>query len=689
MGKKTVLRHQKISRSASNRSEMSRQVAALTYFTAIAAFLTAPFVSDWRVWGFNWWAYYPVWVLAGLAVLGVGAGIGVLRWSQRTSDTETAFSQVTLTSVAICLIVLAGFILLPSATHFTGDGYQLLAQLGSGSASMKTWDVGADAVNRAFYGLLSGEPRNRALSAFRIESVVAGCLVLLGLLVLLPRLFKDALRRLLFLVGFLTGGYMLLFFGYVENYAFLITLEILYCLGGILVANKQASPWWLLVVLAPAVVLHVFSVAMIPSLAYLFLHETRLAQLIWGSVKRRLPFFTLLAVVVGLVAYFLLRRSSLFFTFALLPPVPDRFTVEGDWLMSPKHIVDLVNLMILLSPSLLLLPAGLLLGSAKSHSSSKETPFLVILCLCTLATVYVFNPGIGMPRNWDLFAIAGPPLVAATYRYFLRPEFPRRMAVLLSGFAIALSVLLLGPRVVAHATPQLGIDHFRDYLALDAVRNRNARRLLVDYYKGIGDSAQAEIERSKAEADFPEIILGKKARAYMAQGKYREAMSYLHRAIDINPLYYDAYGNLGLCHLQTGRADSARALLEIADGINPLNAPTISNLGTVFLRMSDYGRAEKQFMEALRIDSTYSRAMAGLSSVYTSTGRYSAVIPWLEKLAADTSYPAEYFRQAGNALLEENAFVEAAKAYRIALTKGLDSTYVQSKLPAYPQLLKQ
>ena len=654
----------------------ARLVVAVIYFFMLAVYLVAAFAPAARVWGFDWWGYYPILVQVALVFIGVTTGIGVMKWSGGISSEEEESPKLgEWLSVVIGAVMVAGFVMLPSATHITGDGYQVLGMLSHDVKSAKIWDMGADIVNRAFYAVVSGEPQQRALTAFRVESAVAGVVFLVGLVVISKRLFSDNIRRLLFVTGVATGGYMLLFFGYVENYSFLITSLLLFCLAGLLVANDRLSVWWLLLFLVPAISLHIFAVAILPGFLYLAVCKARWSGQLWKRYRKQGLLYSAALVVVGCVAYYLLRRYSLFFTFAFLPLVPDRFTVDNDWLLSPKHIVDLINLLLLLSPSLPLFLGGLLLWRNTLGAMNVEKTFLAVVTVCTVATVFLFNPGIGMPRNWDLFAIAGPSLVIATYRFFLRHDHNRRMAAFLAGLGIALSVLSLGPRVVAHATPELGIAHFRNYLELDPVRTRVARRFLVDYYKSIGDSTMTKMERDRSMTEYPEINFGRKGQKLMAQGRFQEAEAYLRRALEINPIYYDAYCNLGICELQIGSCDSARALMEIANGINPLNVQTIQGLGAVALKSNDYVSAEKHFREALRLDSTYVRPMAGMISVLIHTKRYGESEGLLNRLASDTTLPMEYFRQVGDSLSANGASSEAMLAYRIAVSKGMDSSY--------------
>ena len=53
------------------------------YYLTLVAYLVASYFSEFRVWGFNWWAYYPSWVRWGLFGLGALAPVVVQVISRR------------------------------------------------------------------------------------------------------------------------------------------------------------------------------------------------------------------------------------------------------------------------------------------------------------------------------------------------------------------------------------------------------------------------------------------------------------------------------------------------------------------------------------------------------------------------------------------------------------------------------
>ncbi|MEW6051886.1 MAG: tetratricopeptide repeat protein [Candidatus Zixiibacteriota bacterium] len=664
------------------------------YFLVLLLFGAAALAPELRLWGFGGWAFLPPILTLALLAAGVAAGLGanrlyalVVKQPVPADESPGADRKFLLIAAIVTIITTATFWLFRGQTHFLGDGYQLLSRLTGGSMMIKQWDIGASFLMDSVYDLLGGPPSDRALAAYRIVSIVSGSLFMITVCLAARALFIRNLHRYLFFFGLGTGGYMLLYFGYVENYATFIFALVLFCLTGLLAARGRISKWWVVLPFVAACGLHIFGALFLPSLIYLLARDTAIGRSV-GKMSARARLLSGIGLVLaGSVIYYYLYTHYYFFTFALLPLLPDRFTVEGDYLVSLKHLADTVNLLVLLVPGLPLFIA--LAGSAQNRPilRTPESQFLIIAVLCSLIGVYVFNPGIGMPRNWDLFAVVGVPIAVLCYSLALGDGVRGREPVMAALLAIVLGVLSLTTRVVGQAVPEIGIATFKNYMTLDKIRNRNARSLLVSYYRETGDSARANVEQAAVEADFPESLLNKRAKSLIAQRQFREAERLLRQSIEINPLYVDGYGNLGVCLLEQGKVDSAQLLFELADGINPYNVNTINNIGTAMLRRKEYVEAEGMFHRALAIDSTLVSSMAGLASVYVGLDQLDSSIAYVDRLAHVDGVPSDYFKQAGDAFVARSAYPQAARAFTYALERGLDSSYVRVLQTKHPQLI--
>ncbi|MCK4574400.1 MAG: tetratricopeptide repeat protein [candidate division Zixibacteria bacterium] len=682
-----------MSRKPSDKNNPEQTRHLVMYYVTIGLFLIGLALPQARTWGFNWWAYQPTVAQAALILIAIAAGPILWWWSRRTEYSQKheppesgALSSYWLAATLTLVVSAALYILFPSRTHFLGDGYQLLSHMADQGGNIKSWDIGASFVNNTVFGLLGSPSREAALTAYRIVAVGSGLITLIVIAVASARLFENRLSRFLFLLGVVTGGYALQFFGYVENYALFTAAVISFALLGLLAALGKLSRWWAVLPVVAACLLHIFGLTLLPALVYLLLFDRQplvgLSQL--SKSRKRLLFAIVAAGAVGLYLY--LFYNYYFFRFAFLPVVPDRFTVDNDYLLSPKHIGDVLNLVLLLVPGLLIFLARLLSDRKRELFGKPAGRFLLVMTLSTLAAVYLFNPGIGMPRNWDLFSLVGIPLAVLVFYYLLSDPGRPRQVYLATSLAIMLGLLTLAPRVISQHVPETAIAHFDNYVKLDRTRNRNARGLLIDYYEEIGDSLAADREHIQALKGFPDAILTNRGKQLMDAGKIDQAEELFRRALKVNPIFVNAYGNLASCQIIQNRLDSAMALLEIANGLNPYSASTISNIGTVYLRRGEYADARNAFLEALRIDSSSVTDRAGLTSAYVKLHDAEHASESMEVLHRTCNMSRDYYLQASDVCMKAGLISTARTAFRIAVECGASRSEQQALIGKYPEL---
>lgn len=673
--------------------QSSRSIGSLlvAYYATVACFLLAWLIPETRVWGFNWWAYQPD--IVQILLVTVALGTPPLLWALGSRldrqdgilNSKGTGGGYWIAAFLVFAVLAVSYYVFPSTTHFLGDGYELISRIATAAPAIKPWDIGASKVADLVSGAVGTTSQENARLTFRIIASASGVLFLAVVFFAAGRLFEHRWERLLFVFGLSSGGYALQFFGYVENYALLWVMVTAFTLFGLLAAHGNMPRWPVIIPAVLACALHIFGVVLLPSLIYLLLHDrapfVRLASL---NRKNKVLLTGALAVI-AVALYFFLFYNYYFFRFAFLPLWPDQFTVDGDFLLSLKHAADLVNLHVLLVPGIALLAVELLSTRRQQRWGHLSSRFLLTLLGSALLLVYLFNPGFGMPRNWDLFSLPGVPLAVLMYYTLLKAEETRRRLVA-AGLAAVLGFLVLIPRVVSQQTPAIAIAHFKNYVELDPNRNRNARSLLTDYYRSIGDTVSAEQWVRQTQIDFPESDITNRGKQALASGNIRQAESLFRQALKINPIFVDAYSNLATCFLSRGEADSALAYLELADGLNPLNASVANNKGTVYLRRDELDKAEAAFHEALRLEPDRVSAVAGLVSVSLKRKNDSAAHAYLTQLVDSPDLPVTYFQSGVEACLEAGLTKSARLAYRCAVARGADIAWQQATLSMYPSL---
>jgi Tfp pilus assembly protein PilF len=391
--------------------------------------------------------------------------------------------------------------------------------------------------------------------------------------------------------------------------------------------------------------------------------------------------------VLAVFSYF--YSNDYFFRFAFLPFFTNRFTVEGYTLFSLKHIVDYFNLLLLLLPGLPLVVAILFFLPLRRIFKQREYRYLLILVLSTLGAVFIFDPKLGMPRDWDLFSFSGVPLAVFGYFLILSKRKFMKSYMTVSLLSVVLAVLVLLPRATSQAVPETSLAHFKDYLRLDNEKNRTAYTILFDYYKSLGDFELAVKVKQERNETFPEVLLIEEGIAQANQGNTLAALKLQRRALILNPVFTDAYAHLGATFAGLGQNDSALYYLEIARGLNPYDTSVLFNIGVTSIKIGHYKAGRQALSEAARVDPKIYQAYGQLLVLAVNIGEIEESVGYFQQLMSNPEVPFDYLRGIGNLYLSRQQYKYAATAYRVALQRGLDSMYVKKLMEEHPPLREQ
>ncbi|HQL24765.1 MAG TPA: tetratricopeptide repeat protein, partial [candidate division Zixibacteria bacterium] len=476
-----------------------------------------------------------------------------------------------------------------------------------------------------------------------------------------------------------------LYFGYVENYSLFVTSVCAFVLVGLLVAQGRLWRGWLLVPLGAAIFFHIMGVTLIPGAVYLLLAPTRLGQRARGWPPRT---WAALAVLVGAagfsaVAYF--RHTSVFFRLAVLPLYDGRLT-NGYTVLSPAHLGDFLNLIPLLLPAAGLLALALV-GFVKSRRPvTRPFAFLVVAVLSTLGAAFIFEPELGMPRDWDLFAFAGVPLVVGFYYLVLNGRRERRPTVEVAALGILLGAAALGGRVATLRDEQVSLRPIAHYIALDPARMSPVFHILREYYAARGDALAADSVEAEWRKHNPEAELTSRAVDLIEMGQYAEAAALARRAIEINAAHWSGYAELGAALIRMQRYDSALSCLQMAGGLNPYSPRILHNLALCYDRTGDWRKAEQLWQKAYRLDTTQTPTLVELCRLYQIRRLPDKLLAALERLADQPDAPPEGLAKLADMYAEAGRLPEAGEVFRRAVQAGLDTALARQIVAARPRL---
>ncbi|RKX24273.1 MAG: hypothetical protein DRP47_11635, partial [Candidatus Zixiibacteriota bacterium] len=500
------------------------------------------------------------------------------------------------------------------------------------------------------------------------------------------RLFSENTKRILFLLGLTTSGYMLLFFGYVENYSLFVLSAAIYGLIGISVASGQIRKWAIIPPLVLTILFHVMGVTLIPSAVYLIVRRTGVGQRFARSQAKTKALLALLTFVAAAWVFIYFYQDNLFFRFACVPLIGDRFTVGGYTLFSLDHLVDFLNLLILLVPGVPILV--LAAYRRKWYRQFRKPPylFLGIFLLSTLGAVFIFDPKLGMARDWDLFAVSGIPLTILLYFWLLDGTRYGKHQIITILLAVFLGIVSLSGRIASVNTDDVAVTRFKDYLYLDKARGRNAWRLLYNYYMERGDSAQVELITEKWNTAHPERWYFSQAYGRKNNGQIKAASKMFEKIVRSTPTYSDAWSNLGECLISERRFDSAIVCLRIALGLNPYEMSAYNNLGTCYNELGRPNDALKPLKIALSITDSVSQVNYNLAVTYGILGKREKSLYHLAQAVANPDAPLEAIKLTADQYVKLRKYQRAAELYQRAMQLGLDSSYVSAVARKYPAL---
>ena len=658
------------------------------YGATVAAMLLFSIMPGGRVWGLNWYRFIPWygWLLAAVAVVALPLGLARKSHSNQASGRAEVSDNARfwLAAAGIAGLSLVAWVVLAARTHFLGDGYLLLSRLESSAVPIRPWNLGSYFVVDKLYAALGKGGAEGAELVYRLVSYASGLLFLGCAALAAARLFKSTRDRLLFFGGLATGGYALLFFGYVENYPLFATLVGATALLGLLATAGRIGRLWILVPTVLAPLFHPYAAALVPGVLFVLLRDGPVSRR-FSALPKAVKLGTVIATGAAIAAAALWAySSSTFLQLSLLPLTTNRFTVEGYTLFSVNHLSDIANLLWMLAPGFGLLIWLLYTARGKRLLSRPEYVFLFVLLVPCLLIAFVFDPKLGMPRDWDMFAFAGVPLTVLLLYGLLDSRIVGKVSATAAALAIALGVLNLVPRAVTQVLPDTSIAVFDSYSDLDKIRSTSGRFVLLQYLKKEGRlSEKAEREQRNAYI-APYEVWESQGQRLFREGKIDEAEAKFRQAIRYAPNYAYSWADLGVCFAKRQQWDSALAYLEIANGLNPFNSDTYNSMGFALLNLGDSARGEQYCLDALRLKPTNFTARGNLTQLYARQNRRQELIALLVGIVALDSVPQGHYFDAADQLLRLDATDAAVRVCRRALETGADSSLITSLQKKYP-----
>jgi hypothetical protein len=269
-------------------------------------------------------------------------------------------------------------------------------------------------------------------SAAGISSVLLGAVFVLLTAGLARSLWRQSASAALTWILLLWNPIALLWFGYVESYPLVLTLQVSLAWALVQGVRGRFPVWGVALIMAAANASHVLTLAWWPSLFVLmWWRQQRRIQgrpRLGGVLLRSVGLCA--AVLAVVVAVWLLLRVDLGEIVQRLGSQRGIDSISGRWFVSRAHLFDVFNeVALLLAPALLLAIGSLVAGARLSmFPRSAEGSTLLGLLLGPLLTLLFVPPLLGGARDWDLYATVALPLILWSVQMWSQVQRPEPVA---------------------------------------------------------------------------------------------------------------------------------------------------------------------------------------------------------------------------------------------------------------------
>jgi tetratricopeptide (TPR) repeat protein/TolB-like protein/tRNA A-37 threonylcarbamoyl transferase component Bud32 len=171
---------------------------------------------------------------------------------------------------------------------------------------------------------------------------------------------------------------------------------------------------------------------------------------------------------------------------------------------------------------------------------------------------------------------------------------------------------------------------------------------------------------------LPEVhsVLGS---AYIATGKYAQAVTELKRAISLAPSSDEAYRRLGGAYLASGDYQHAIEAFQKAVDLNSYFWVNQNALGDAYFRSGDYAKSLLAFQQVTVLAPDIDAGFENIGNVYAQQGKYQEAIPYFQKALAIEPYFSTY-SNLGTCYFFLKQYPQAAEMFEKAVALNANDT---------------
>ncbi len=556
-------------------------------------------------WGLHFLAFVPSWLAALLLLTSLA-----LLLAPRISDMQPLLRVNWQFTPALIAFAMGGiFYFFPIYLDTYGDAIwvrdtqdEVVTQIPADmQAELRTWTLHPSRARSFMLSAISTTAYHTGSSLRQVYvamGLVCGVLFVWFWLQWVQKKLHEPLWRWTMTVVGLSAPFLAAFCGHLEVYAPIYLLLLLW-LQGLLRYLEDESPIVLALLLPFTVLLmrmHPLGWFLLPVWGLALLWRWRHRHPWVARILRPQGVLLLLgvpAIVGGSLLYFVVTGDfrddrtlhetaadqHLFLPIVTPDPPYDRYNLQ-----SFNHIADFANAMLFWSVPCWLLLAMVWFGARKAYRWSEPSLLFTAAVLgCFIAFLFVINPILTLPMDWDLYAVSAPVLLVFTLLVVKEVQHDARLRI--HGFCFAVGIGIL-------STPFIFINASKDMYSqrLQSV----AMHVYRTYYEWSGIHMDFALGLVK---DDPDQYLWRQAEVIT------EIEQFAHHPLDERNLNYlqllSIYGRSVLQH----EKDLAKAmpLLQKVHRYYPQDRENLMRLLEVNFRLQRFGEAHDNAVELVSI----------------------------------------------------------------------------------------
>jgi serine/threonine-protein kinase len=161
--------------------------------------------------------------------------------------------------------------------------------------------------------------------------------------------------------------------------------------------------------------------------------------------------------------------------------------------------------------------------------------------------------------------------------------------------------------------------------------------------------------------------------AYIATGKYAQAVAELKRAISLAPNSDESYRRLGAAYLASGDYPHAIEAFQKAVDLNSYFWVNQNALGDAYFRSGDYTKALQSFQQVTVLAPDVETGYDNIGGVYAQQGKYKEAVPYFEKALQIEPFYSTY-SNLGTAYFFLKQYAQAAAMFEKAVELNPNDT---------------